>query len=172
MATPRNNPGNIRYSKTAKKWVGQTGQQGGFVVFDTINNGARAMAKLLAGQGYWQGGRDTVRTIVTKYAPPSENNTPNYIRWVSEWAGVLPDQKLNPDKLAAVAVAMIRMEQGQSPTKAVSTTVTNYIKEFAGRKAGTIDISGSTIAGLLLAGMGLLTLASHKVQGRASRPNI
>lgn len=75
-----NNPLNIRFTP-ATKWQGQLRSESGFVVFDTLENGTRAALKLL--RNYYVKDRlNTVEKIITKWAPPSENNTENYIKEV------------------------------------------------------------------------------------------
>ena len=117
--TPRQNPGNLRFIASIL-WHGQTGQQGGFVVFDTLNNGARALAiDLLNAQNLH--GLDTVRQIVSTYAPPSENDTAAYIAAVSTEMKVDPDDWLDldlPETLTALVSAVWHHEQGQLPDSA------------------------------------------------------
>ena len=66
-----NNPGNLRASRLA------SGKDDGFSTFATMVDGYRAMAEQL--KMYWNAGLDNVASIVTKYAPASENNTSAYI---------------------------------------------------------------------------------------------
>lgn len=94
-----NNPGNIDWNK-ANNWVGQVGIEtkvGGntprFVVFDSPENGIRALGKLL--QTYYNKyGLNTVRKILVRYAPELENDTSAYIRAVADRSGLGPDQKI------------------------------------------------------------------------------
>ena len=66
-----NNPGNLRASRLA------SGKDDGFSTFATMVDGYRAMAEQL--KMYGNAGLDNVASIVTKYAPASENNTSAYI---------------------------------------------------------------------------------------------
>ena len=66
-----NNPGNLRASRLA------SGKDDGFSTFATMVDGYRAMAEQL--KMYGNAGLDNVASIVTKYAPSSENNTSAYI---------------------------------------------------------------------------------------------
>lgn len=70
-----NNPLNIRSSKS--KWMGQTGELKGFCVFENDAWGYRAATYLL--MRYRMKGWDTVREIISHWAPPSENDTAGYI---------------------------------------------------------------------------------------------
>ena len=76
-----NNPGNI--DRNNIKWQGMSPDQSGdsrFVVFTDPKWGIRAMARIL--QNYAKGDVDTVREIVSKWAPPNENDTQSYINAV------------------------------------------------------------------------------------------
>lgn len=79
-----NNPGNIDYNP-ANKWVGQLGIEQGknprFALFDTPENGIRALGKLL--QTYrTKYGLKTVGGIISRWAPGVENDTAAYVRAV------------------------------------------------------------------------------------------
>lgn len=57
----------------------------------------------------------TLRAMIGRYAPPSENNTESYIRTVATSAGITPDQDLNTDDRAVmvkVVAGMSRVENG------------------------------------------------------------
>lgn len=97
-----NNPGNIKEDGTA--WQGAVGDDGTFYIFKDISWGLRALATDLANK--IRGGVNTIRLIVTKYAPPSENRTADYISAVSADSGFSADQLLNQD--AATLHALVR----------------------------------------------------------------
>lgn len=109
-----NNPGNIRFNPNWV-WLGQTGQDDmGYLIFDSASNGVRAMAKDLLAK--YSRGLDTVRKIITVYAPPSENPTETYIRTIAADIGVHPDRELTlTDRatLTNMVRAMIRFENGR-----------------------------------------------------------
>ena len=74
----RNNIFNIRAN--GAKWVGQIGSNKGFVVFDTQEHAIRAWLVLM--RTYRKKyGLTTIRDIIKRYAPPSENNTERYVRY-------------------------------------------------------------------------------------------
>ncbi len=74
------NPGNIRYNQ-ANNWEGQTGKDdAGFVIFSEAKWGIRAMGKTL--DSYRARGVLTIRDIISRWAPSSENNTQAYINSV------------------------------------------------------------------------------------------
>lgn len=109
-----NNPGNIRVSKD--QWVGASGANKGFVTFDTPENGVRAMALNLL--SYQEQGLTTPRQIISKWAPPNENTTGEYINFVAKQLGVKPDDKLNladANTMQALMAAMITKENGKMP---------------------------------------------------------
>jgi hypothetical protein len=105
-----NNPGNLKYGTPWKGVVGIDPK--GFAIFDTMENGVRALGKdLTAKMGR---GLDTVREIISVYAPPSENPTGTYIDKVAAWVGVSPDMQLNAGDLPALIAAVIRFENGKT----------------------------------------------------------
>jgi len=112
-----NNPGNLR--RTTQKWMGlrdpQTDPE--FFTFKNPTYGIRALARTLL---TYQDNYDlrTIRQIISRWAPPSENNTDAYIKSVSEATGFTPDQTLDMhayNDLKALVLAIIRHENGQQP---------------------------------------------------------
>lgn len=95
--TPRGirnkNPGNIE--RNAMRWQGMAKEQTDprFVVFESMAHGVRAAAKVLLTY-YRKHKLNTVRGIINRWAPMSENNTGAYIRAVCKAALVEPDQPL------------------------------------------------------------------------------
>ena len=58
---------------------------------------------------------DTVRKIVSRFAPPNENPTDNYLETVAHGVGVKPDDKIdvsNPNTMFALVKAMTKFETG------------------------------------------------------------
>lgn len=109
-----NNPGNIRLSGT--QWQGQVqGADPAFATFATPEAGIRALAKLLKNYAARYGLR-TVRKIITRWAPPTENDTAAYVASVAAALGVGPDQQIdvtNPETLQRLTAAIIRHENGR-----------------------------------------------------------
>lgn len=109
-----NNPGNLRYIAGSNAFNGQTGQTAsGIAIYDTLQNGCRAMYLQL--QEYAEAGHDTLTSMITTYAPPSENDTATYIANVSAATGIDPATELvwTSDGLP-VCYAMIVQENGQA----------------------------------------------------------
>lgn len=108
-----NNPGNIRRSRTRYQGEVVPSRDPAFKQFRTIAWGYRAMFVLL--DSYYRNGYTTIRKIIIRYAPPIENHTENYIRWVSEWSGIgsdIPLNPLHPEMMLPVVAAMSRVENG------------------------------------------------------------
>lgn len=67
---------------------------------------------------YYRDNVDTVRGVINRWAPSSENNTLAYINAVSRAAGVGPDDKVdltNPGTLMLLVKAIVAQENGQQP---------------------------------------------------------
>ena len=109
-----NNPGNIRIN-SAWTWQGQTGADSdGYVIFNTVENGVRAMTKDLKTK--IARGLNTIAKIIPVYAPEFENPTSTYITRVSEWAATPKDKVIDPAnkvQMLAIVSAMIRFENGR-----------------------------------------------------------
>ena len=119
--TPRgirnNNPGNIRAS-SAETWQGQTGvDSGGMCIFSDATYGIRALSKLLLTY-HDHYGLSTINGIISRWAPPNENDTAAYIRAVCDSTSFGADAWLrvgDPSVLAALVRAIIHQENGQQP---------------------------------------------------------
>lgn len=85
------NPGNIRYSEFARN-AGAIGQAGGFAVFPDEETGTRAISSLLRGQSY---NNLTIARAITRYAPPSENNTAAYHRRIQQITGLNINRRIS-----------------------------------------------------------------------------
>lgn len=85
------NPGNIRYSEFSRN-AGAIGQAGGFAVFPDEETGTRAISSLLRGQSY---NNLTIARVITRYAPPSENNTAAYHRRIQQITGLNINRRIS-----------------------------------------------------------------------------
>jgi hypothetical protein len=88
-----NNPTNLNFANQngATK---ESGIDGRFAVFKNMEDGIAAAAHQI--EIYSSRGINTVRGIITKWAPESDhNNTSEYIRQVSKKLGVSPDDKID-----------------------------------------------------------------------------
>lgn len=108
-----NNPGNI--VKSNNPWLGKiAGNDSRFETFSSPQYGIRALAKLLT--NYIGDGHDTIRKIITRYAPALENDTNGYIASVVRQTGISADTVLSadPDILNALVPAIIQHENGRN----------------------------------------------------------
>ena len=112
-----NNPLNIRRSRD--QWKGLRAQQEDrdFFQFNTMADGWRAAFVLLMRTYYVKYQADTVRKIISRWAPEIENDTQQYIRFVSEWTRIGADTPLGspsscPGRWMSVALAMAMFEGG------------------------------------------------------------
>ena len=110
-----NNPGNIRISKT--KYLGevQPSQDTAFKQFKSIEWGYRAMFVLL--EHYYKArGLKTIRQIINRYAPPSENDTNGYINQVASICFRSADEEIditNKDEMVLLVAAISRVENAR-----------------------------------------------------------
>lgn len=122
MALPRgirnNNPLNI---VKGNNWKGERANQTDkrFEEFESMAMGLRAGFILL--RNYIEGTKtrptkyNTIRKIIARWAPPSENYTQRYIDNVCKWSGLLPDEVVRfreRKKMVAIVQAMAKMECG------------------------------------------------------------
>lgn len=136
-----NNPGNIRTSIIP--WVGQTGSNSGFCTFKDVSYGLRAMAIDLSNK-ISKDKLDTITEIITKYAPPSENDTASYINKVASITGWNANQLItfNSANIANLMRAQIEVEQGSNFSSLITDadisdgismipqSITNRVKSF------------------------------------------
>lgn len=106
------NPLNIRAS-VKNNWLGSRGQYKGFVVFNSSKLGYRAALILL--RNYVRNGFDTIQSIVSRWAPPSENDTESYVKSVCSLIGdgCVPETKIvGTATLCMLCSAMAVVESG------------------------------------------------------------
>lgn len=121
-----NNPGNLNFAHQAGA-VLEPGPNARFARFPTAEAGLEALRDQLT-RYIVRDGIDTVAGIISKWAPPSENNTAAYIRGVAHALGAEPDDRLgqpNPKLIAGLMSAIIRFENGQNPYGSLVTQVAN-----------------------------------------------
>lgn len=106
LAERNHNPGNLRIP----------GSTTGFQSFATDDDGIRGLGSQL--QLYENRDKlQTIRGIISKYAPSNENDTAAYIADVTKRTGLGADQQLDPndkDQLAKLIVAITKHENGRS----------------------------------------------------------
>ncbi|MEG0849838.1 MAG: hypothetical protein RSF34_06345 [Flavobacterium sp.] len=111
-----NNPGNL--IRTAIAWQGKIphskNTDKNFEQFENVHFGLRAMLKDLIND--INKGKNTVKLLITEYAPPSENDTNAYINSVAKTLGVSPTQRLtqiNSKFLLNLVRAILKVELGK-----------------------------------------------------------
>lgn len=113
-----NNPGNIRHGAN---WQGLNPDgrniDPAFCVFNTPVARIRVLAKVLINYKKIHG-LNTVRQIISRYAPPNENQTTAYVQSVSKQLNVQADEVIDIEERGVLTVfikAVIRMENGIQP---------------------------------------------------------
>lgn len=110
------NPGNLRHGS---KWQGLAATQtdAAFCQFVSMTMGVRALLKLL--YNYINNEHNTIKKIISRYAPACENNTTGYIATVAAMVSIPADRILggvadedSTRNLAKVAAAIICVENG------------------------------------------------------------
>ena len=118
-----NNPGNLK--QTATNWQGQIKPSADppFAQFSDPVWGARAMI-ILVKRTYRGYGLNTIRAIITRYAPPSENDTEAYISAVVGKTGLSANRVLSTeDDYKRVIQAMAAVENGVPVNAALPDTL-------------------------------------------------
>lgn len=108
-----NNPGNIKISD--ENWLGKIpitlNTDRVFEQFETPEYGIRALYKLVMNKVENQG-YDTIRKLISNYAPSAENETETYIQFVTNYANIEDDSFLFPYLYESVVRAIMRFENG------------------------------------------------------------
>ena len=107
------NPLNIR-RVAGTTWKGQCDEQtdNAFVQFRTIEFGLRAAFVLLRTYST-KYHANCIRDIISRWAPPTENDTERYIRNVCFWSGLGGLQRLTEQDWPKLVRAMARQECGE-----------------------------------------------------------
>jgi len=106
------NPGNI---EIGQGYAGETGEaygEGRFPAFENAQMGTRALFKDLRTK--LRKFKGDIPSMIRRYAPPSENETKNYINFVIKNIG---KDKIEEEDLPAVARAIIKMENSEEGRK-------------------------------------------------------
>lgn len=118
MAEPRgircNNPGNIRLS--SEKWQGEIqGDDKAFKTFSDPVYGIRALAKLLLNYER-KYGLNTISGLISRWAPPNENDTTAYVKAVAGACGIGAYDPIDVGAyLPCIVPAIIKHENGKQP---------------------------------------------------------
>ena len=110
------NPGNIRRSRVRYKGEVSPSHDKEFKQFCSMAYGYRAMFVLLDSYRS-KYGLCTIRQMLNRYAPPSENFTEGYIRFVASRTGIAPDEIVNTRAardMVPIVTAMSEIENGKA----------------------------------------------------------
>lgn len=170
--TPRgirnNNPGNLR--RNSDPWQGLSERQGDveFFTFKDSVYGIRALARTLIA---YQDKHDlrTIRQIVSRWAPPTENNTNAYVRAVAAETGLNADQPLDMHRfnhLLPLTKAIIRHENGQQPYTDAQLTKALVLAGVEPEKANlqtSRTVKGGQTATAATAGLGVVEAIQQSI---------
>ena len=109
-----NNPGNIR--RNSDVFQGEkTSSDREFKQFKSMAYGYRAIFKILS--NYYRNYKlDTIRKMISRWAPENENNTNAYIKAVSDYAGIPVDDTINindREQMIRIVAGMSKVENGR-----------------------------------------------------------
>lgn len=108
------NPGNIRQSAVRYKGEVRPSRDPAFKQFESMPCGYRAIFVLLDTYRI-RHGLDTIRGMISRWAPPSENRTEIYIRAVADAVGIADDRPVDTrdrTTMLRMAAAISRVENG------------------------------------------------------------
>lgn len=111
-----NNPLNIEKTKGGNPWLGEIvpSADSRFAQFKSMAYGYRAAFKLL--NNYQKNyGLDTIRKMISRWAPSNENHTDAYVETVSNRSGVPANSRItttNRDVMVPIVAAMSYVENG------------------------------------------------------------
>ena len=114
------NPGNIRRSRVRYKGECHPSTDESFKQFEAMEWGYRAMFILLDTYRV-RYGLKTLREMIIRYAPPSENHTALYLDAVCEMTGIRPDERIDTRSrrvMVPIVAAMSRIENGCAARRA------------------------------------------------------
>lgn len=130
-----NNPLNLVHDPS-NRWVGLVGNDGRFCCFDSVQHGFRA-AFITIHSYMVVHGLDTVAQIITRWAPPSENETSKYIEFVCHRMKCPPNKVVDffsREEMCDLLAAMTKIESGvEFDKKIIRAAYCNALKSVAAR---------------------------------------
>jgi hypothetical protein len=110
-----NNPGNIRINGDLFQGEIRPSKDKSFKQFETMAYGYRAIFRIL--RNYYNNYHlDTIRNMITRWAPPKENHTEKYIQFVSGYSGIPADDPINindREQMIRIVAGMSKVENGR-----------------------------------------------------------
>jgi len=158
-----NNPGNLNYVGQAGA-TREAGPNGRFAVFQSAEAGLQELAHQL--RRYAQRGINSVRAIISKFAPPSENNTQAYISSVSKRLGVDANASLDlsdPRMVQGLMDAIIKVENGRNPYSAEQLASASSVRGAAAGAGAPAPVSMSQETTIHVTGGGDPQATAHAV---------
>jgi len=176
-----NNPGNLRPGVVP--WMGQIGVSNNFCQFKDMSWGLRAMALDLSNK-ITRDGLNTITAIITKYAPPSENDTQSYINLVSQYTGWGASDIIdfNSDSLLTLMRAQMNVEDGKKYADLLSDadilegislmpeSIFSRVKDFFVNNPGIAAVAGLGISAVAI--YIIILLVRHKKVNLQSFKNV
>lgn len=109
-----NNPGNIRRNSDVFQGEINPSRDKEFKQFKNMAYGYRAMYKILSNY-YNKYQLNTIRKMISRWAPENENNTAAYVSLVSSYSGVGPDDLISFDReqMIQIVAGMSKVENGR-----------------------------------------------------------
>lgn len=121
--SPLNNAGNLR-DKNGNFRMFKTKKEGYIALVDDINIkvlGKSPMMKAKFGKNY----KPTIKNIISVYAPPNENNTKKYIKFISTRSKINENKVLNVSHIKKIIPHIIVMEKGHNNAKVFQQFTSN-----------------------------------------------
>ncbi len=152
-ALQNNNPGNIVSSNIS--WQGQTGNNNGYVVFESPMWGFRALYKEIYNNLYSDNGDNNLRAFFAHYLDypnsHSAKDVTDYANYVANNLGVGIDDEIVPNEeiLKNIAHSIAQYESGNDANNWSETDYDNGYNLFLGE-----DIATSPFTWFVLAGIG------------------
>jgi hypothetical protein len=144
-----NNPGNLKL--TSIEWQGKIPKAKNtdkvFEQFTNVSFGLRAMLKDLIND--ISKGKNTVKKLISEYAPSTENNTTTYINSVCKSIGVKENDKIttvNRKFLSLLARAILRVELGKSNIEITESDIGEAIDILGESSTQNLKVVTSKIA--------------------------
>ena len=108
------NPGNIRHSSVDFEGEVSPAKDAEFKEFCTMAYGYRAVFVVLDTYSR-RYNLDTIRAMIARYAPPEENFTEAYIRFITRRTGIAPEEPIDTRSardMIPIVAAMSEIENG------------------------------------------------------------
>lgn len=164
-----NNPGNIRKSKDPWQGLAERQTDAAFFVFKSPMYGIRALARVLITYQDKKNLR-TIKDIIRRWAPQTENDTNAYIISVADATGFAQDQLLDMhrfDHLMPLVAAIIRHENGHQPytnTEITKALVLAGVEPKQANLQNTRTVQAGQIATMGTVGASTIEVVQQTVQ--------